>query len=75
MKTSKEQVNAKPKKNSAGGKSVKAKKVTSIKSGPSEEEIREKAKEIYHERMARGEYGTAEDDWLQAEEFLRNIKG
>jgi hypothetical protein len=71
MKTSKEQVNAKPKKTSAGGKSVKAKKVTSIKSGPSEEEVREKAKEIYHERISRGEYGTEEDDWFEAEEFLR----
>ena len=75
MKTSKEQGNAKPKKTSAGGKSVKAKKVTSIKSGPTEEDIREKAKEIYYERMARGEYRTAEDDWMEAEEFLRNIKG
>lgn len=75
MKTSKEQKNAKSKKTSTSGKPVKAKKVTSIKSGPTEEEIRVKAKEIYYERMARGEEGTAEDDWLEAEEFLRNIMG
>jgi aconitase A len=71
MKTSKEKTISKPKKTSTVGKSVKGKKVTTIKSGPSEEEIREKAKEVYHERIARGEYGTAEDDWLEAEGFLR----
>jgi hypothetical protein len=74
MKTSKEQGNAKPKKTPAGGKSVKAKKVTSIKSGPTDEDIRVKAKEIYYERIARGEHGTAEDDWHEAEKILRNIK-
>ena len=51
---------------------VKSKKVTTTKSGPSEEEIREKAKEIYQERIARGEHGTKEDDWLKAEELLRS---
>ena len=75
MKTSKEQGNSKPKKTAAGGKSVKGKKITAIKSGPTEEEIREKAQEIYYERMDRGEYGTAEEDWLEAEEFFRNMTG
>ena len=34
----------------------------------------EKAEEIYYERMARGEYRTADDDWFEAEVLLRNIK-
>jgi hypothetical protein len=75
MKTSREKGTSKSTKISSGRKSVKTKKVPSIKSGPTEENIREKAKEIYYKRMARGEYGTAEDDWLEAEDFLRNIKG
>jgi len=75
MKTSKEKTISRPKKTSAPAKSVKGKKITTTKSGPSEEEIREKAQEIYYERMARGEYGTAEDDWLEAEESLRNMIG
>ncbi len=75
MKTSREKGTDKPTKTSSGGKSVKTKKITSIKSEPTEEEIREKAGEIYNERVARGEYGTAEDDWLEAEDFLRNING
>lgn len=37
---------------------------------PGEDQIREKAREIYFERIARGEHGTAEDDWREAEELL-----
>jgi hypothetical protein len=32
---------------------------------PVEEEIREKAEEIYHQRVDRGEYSTPEDDWFK----------
>jgi hypothetical protein len=39
---------------------------------PSEEQIREKAQEIYNQRMVRGEYGTEQDDWQRAEEILMN---
>jgi hypothetical protein len=39
-------------------------------SKPTEEQIRDKAREIYHERLKRGEYGTANDDWHQAEKLL-----
>lgn len=39
---------------------------------PTEDEIRLKAQEIYSERMARGLAGSAEDDWLKAEQLLRN---
>jgi hypothetical protein len=69
MKTSKEKTPGKPKKTSAPGKTVKSKKVAS-KSEPSDEEIREKAREIYYERISRGEHGTAESDWHEAKEIL-----
>jgi hypothetical protein len=74
MKTTKAQVTSKPKKTSETGKTDRNKKVTSRKSGPTEEEIREKAKEIYNERIARREYGTPEDDWLKAEQLLKGSK-
>ena len=74
MKTSKAKAISKPKKTSEAGVTVKRKKVTTSKSEPSEEEIREKAKEIYYERIARGEHGTAASDWLEAEELLRGSK-
>ena len=70
MKTSKEKAPGKPKKTSATGKTVKSKKVATTKSEPSEEEIREKAREIYYERISRGEHGTAESDWHEAKEIL-----
>jgi hypothetical protein len=41
---------------------------------PSEAQIREKAQEIYNQRMVRGEYGTEQDDWQRAEEMLMNAK-
>lgn len=71
MKTSKENAISKPKKTSKAGEASKRKKVTGSKSVPSDEEIREKAMEIYYERIARGEHGTPESDWLEAEELLR----
>jgi hypothetical protein len=40
--------------------------------GPGEEEIREKAEEIYLQRIDRGEHGTPDDDWIAAEEYLRD---
>ncbi|MCX6254071.1 MAG: hypothetical protein NTV31_06280 [Bacteroidia bacterium] len=74
MKTKKAQASSKPKKTTEAGKAVKSKKVTASKSGPSEEEIRLKAKEIYHDRIARGVHGTAEDDWIKAEQFFKGSK-
>jgi hypothetical protein len=71
MKTTK--AISKPKKPSVAGKVVKRKKVIAGKPGPREEEIREKAKEIYNDRIARGEHGSAENDWHKAEEFLRHL--
>jgi hypothetical protein len=54
----------KPKKATSAGKTVTKKSV------PGEEQIREKAREIYLERIARGKHGTAEDDWREAEDLL-----
>jgi intergrase/recombinase len=69
MKTSKKEAGSKPKKSSATGKTVKSKKTTASKYVPTDEEIR--ANEIYFERISRGEHGTPEGDWLEAEEILR----
>jgi len=44
------------------------------KPAPTEEEVRRKADEIYHDRIAKGIYGTAEDDWHQAENLLKNAR-
>jgi hypothetical protein len=74
MKTSKAKTISKPKNTPVTGKEVTSQKVTAIKSGPGEEEIRVKAKEIYHERIARGEHGTPENDWIKAEQLLKGSK-
>lgn len=71
MKTSKTKAISKPIKTTKVGKAVKGKEVPSSRSLLSEEEIREKAREIYYERIARGEQGTAENDWIEAEQILR----
>ena len=71
MKTSKAKTINKPKKTPVTGKAVTDNKVTAFKLGPGEEEIRVKAKEIYNERIARGEHGTPEHDWLKAEQLLK----
>ncbi len=55
-------------------KSEKEKKASKSKESqiePTEEEIREKALEIYYQRTNRGEEGTALNDWLMAEEWLK----
>ena len=74
MKTSKAKVAGRPKKTSETKKAVKSKKVSTSKSEPGEAEIREKAKEIYHQRIARGENGTPLDDWFKAEDLLKGSK-
>jgi len=71
MKTTKTKTVSKPKKTTGAAKSPKKKQVTTGKYVPTEEEIREKAKEIYYERISRGEHGTPEDDWREAEELLK----
>jgi intergrase/recombinase len=73
MKTTKAKTISKPKKTPDAGKALAKKKVTSSRYIPSEEEIREKAREIYYERIARGEHGTPEGDWREAEELLKGF--
>jgi hypothetical protein len=69
MKTSK--TNSKSGNSSKEAETVKSKKVTASISLPHEEEIRERAREIYHQRVERGEHGTPENDWFDAENYLR----
>ena len=71
QKTAKSKVAAKPAKASVNNEE-KVKKVDPGKSAPTEEQIREKAKEIYHQRLLRGEYGTAQEDWIKAEKLLKS---
>jgi hypothetical protein len=71
MKTTKANAVSKPKKTTDAGKGLKKKKITTGKNVVTEEEIREKAMEIYYERIARGEHGTPESDWHEAEELLK----
>lgn len=71
MKTSKDKAVSKTRKTSGTDKTLKTTKVSSGKSVPTEDEIRNKAKEIYYERIARGEHGTPESDWHEAEELLK----
>jgi hypothetical protein len=74
MKTSKTGGTSKPKRSLKAGDAAKEKKVATKKSVPTVDEIRLKAREIYYERISRGEPGTEEGDWLEAEEILRGSK-
>jgi len=62
---------SKPVKKTDAAKTAKQKKASAVKYVPGEDEIREKAREIYYERIARGEHGTPEGDWKEAEELLK----
>jgi hypothetical protein len=50
---------------------ARTRKANAVKSPLGEDEIRNKAQEIYNERILRREHGTAEDDWLRAERLLK----
>jgi intergrase/recombinase len=71
MKTTKAKTISKPKKAATTSKPTGKKKASPAKYVPTDEEIREKAREIYYERISRGEHGTAEGDWHEAEELLK----
>jgi hypothetical protein len=70
MKTTKPKADKQTKKSAAEPKTPRKKKASPVKTMPGEDQIREKAREIYFERIARGEHGTPEDDWREAEELL-----
>jgi hypothetical protein len=69
MKTTKEKVNRRN--TSEKVKTLNNNSDNYMSTGPSEEVIREKAEEIYCQRIDRGEHGTAEEDWLNAVEYLK----
>ena len=80
MKTTKAKTAGKTKKTTRAGEKTKTTKVTARKkttaartrSTPTEEEISQKAYEIYHQRLARGESGSDMDDWKKAVELLKD---
>lgn len=71
MVTKKTTKAAAPKKTAAPKKAGAAKKTVARKPAVTEEDIRKKAEEIYFERVARGEHGTPEEDWANAEKLLK----
>ena len=72
MKSSKE--NSKPKKGTNVPKPAESKISVENKPTRTHEEIREKANELYLQRIERGEHGTAEQDWINAEKLWKNLK-
>jgi hypothetical protein len=58
----------------AAAKAVTTKKAKTAKSTFTDDDIRSKAQEIYNDRISRGEPGTAESDWIQAEKSLKGKK-
>lgn len=50
---------------------AKTTKTTTAKPAITEEDIRKKAEEIYNARVAAGEPGDHESDWLNAEKALK----
>jgi hypothetical protein len=68
---SKVKTTSKTKKAVTDTKTVREKKSKSAASLPGEHDIRIKAQEIYNDRIFRGEHGTAEEDWLKAEQLLK----
>ena len=65
---------SKSKKNREVKDPVQNKNIITINHGTTEEDIREKAKEIYLQRVERGEDGTAETDWLEAEKYFSELE-
>jgi len=68
MRSSKD--NSKPKNTSKGIKPVENKKIAENKTTHTDEEIRQKANELYFQRIERGEHGSAEQDWINAAKAL-----
>jgi len=71
MATKKTVAPAKAKNAAPVAKTGVAKKSATAKKSSDFEAIRKKAEEIYHARIARGEHGTADGDWLLAEQSLK----
>jgi hypothetical protein len=71
-KTVKTVTPAKAKKAVPAAKAAVVKKASPAKKAVDVEAIRKKAEEIYHARVARGEHGTADTDWHQAEKLVKS---
>jgi len=69
MKTSK--TSSKSRRTSKDPATEIKKRVSTGNIGPNEENIREKARDIYNQRIERGEHGTPENDWFEAENYLK----
>lgn len=67
----KKTITSKTRKPAAPKKTTTARKPAAKKTSISEEDIRRKAEEIYYERVARGDHGSPEEDWVQAEKLLK----
>jgi hypothetical protein len=65
---------SKSKKNREVKDPVQNKNIITINHGTTEEDIREKANEIYLNRVERREEGTAETDWLEAEKYFSDLE-
>lgn len=75
MKTSTpKKTTANPKKSTSASTAAKPKKVTPSKPEPDEEAVRQKAHQIYLDRMSRGESATPEEDWDKALKALKKSK-
>jgi len=74
MKTTKSTTVPNSIRTSRNSEPVKVAKPLVRRARPSEEEIRKKAEEIYHQRISRGEQGNAVDDWRKAEELLSGAR-
>ncbi len=73
MKTNKAKTAGTVAKKATTSKTVKARKASSGKAEPTEDQIRLKAEELYYERISSGVWGTADDDWQKAEKILRDL--
>jgi hypothetical protein len=65
-KTTTKKVTAKP-----AAAAAKTTKTATAKPAITEEDIRKKAQEIYNARIASGEAGSPESDWMNAEKALK----
>ena len=70
MKTKSAESSEKAVKKSARSRKVDKAPVILEKMQPSEDEIRELAEILYHQRISRGEHGSEIEDWLAAESYL-----
>lgn len=70
----KKKSNEKSKKNGKIQDTKESKVVLAARPKPTEEDIRKKAGELYHERIQSGEHGSAEEDWAEAERYFNDLE-